>query len=452
MKAPRTLYFCGDCGNEYAKWQGQCPACKAWNTMVEQPAEAPVAVPKGQGRAGEKPVPRTLPDISVCEEVRFETGLSELDRVLGGGAVAGSLVLVSGEPGIGKSTLLLQICKSLARRFTVLYVSGEESLRQIKLRADRLRVSADKLFLLSETEITRVLDAVETLKPDVLIVDSIQTMYRAGGNTTPGNVTQVKECTLSLMQLAKGQGVTVFLIGHVNKDGAIAGPKVLEHMVDSVLYFEGDRHLSYRVLRAAKNRFGSVSEIGMFDMREEGLVEVPNPSEFLLSGRPHGVSGTCVACAMEGTRPVLCEVQSLVTQTSFGQPRRTVSGLDYNRVMLLLAVLEKRAGVYVGNCDVYVNVVGGFELEEPAADLPVLLACASSARDKALPGDLCAMGEVGLGGELRAVGHMEQRVAELFRLGFKKCILPRQGTQTIMAPEGLELVRARYVRDALAAL
>ena len=397
--------------------------------------------------------PRLLEEVSFAGEARFSTGLSELDRVLGGGAVRGSLVLFGGEPGVGKSTLLLQICDSLSRGLDVLYISGEESLSQIRLRADRLKVHGHgRLHLLAETNLDAVLDAAAKLSPDVLIIDSIQTMYRDTLQAAPGNVGQVKECAMALMSLAKGPGgVTVFVIGHLNKEGAIAGPKVLEHMVDCVLYFEGERQLSYRILRAAKNRYGSTNEIGMFDMREEGLVEVPNPSEFLLAGRPIGVSGTCAACVLEGTRPVMSEVQALVTPTSFGVPRRMVSGLDYNRVMLLLAVLEKRAGIFTGNCDAYINVIGGFKLDEPATDLPTLLACASSARDKPVSGQLCAFGEVGLAGELRAVGALQQRLNEVARLGFTRCIIPKHGTQNLVFPDGLEVIRERHVKGALSA-
>lgn len=445
----RTVFFCTECGNEFAKWSGQCAACKAWNTLVEQAAERPAAVRPGSVRAA---VAQPLGALTQSGEARFSTGLSELDRVLGGGAVVGSLTLVGGEPGVGKSTLLLQICDHLARARKVLYISGEESPGQIKLRADRLGVrDRGRLFVLAETDLDAVLGAVETLTPDVLIVDSIQTMHSGDISAAPGNVGQVKACTLAFMELAKGRGITVFVIGHLNKEGAIAGPKVLEHMVDCVLYFEGERQTSCRMLRSEKNRFGSTNEFGMFDMCEGGLVEVPNPSEFFLAGRPLGVSGTCVACVMEGTRPVLAEVQSLVTLTSFGVPRRMVSGLDYNRAMLLLAVLEKRAGVFVGQCDAYVNVVGGLKIEEPAADLPTLLACASGALDKPIDGRLCAVGEVGLAGELRAVSGLGQRLAEIGRLGFTRCIIPKQGTKNLQAPEGLEIVRARHIKEAMAA-
>lgn len=452
----KTVFFCTDCGNEYSKWSGQCPACKVWNTITEQPAspvrKSGMAAQPMAGAGRMQVVPQKLSALSMLGEARFSTGMGELDRVLGGGAVAGSLVLFGGEPGVGKSTLLLQICDSLSRMFTVLYVSGEESPSQIKMRAERLRVrDHDRLYILAETNLDRLLTAIEQLRPDILIVDSIQTMYREGVQAAPGNVGQVKECTMAFMALAKGQGVTVFVIGHLNKEGAIAGPRVLEHMVDCVLYFEGERQLTYRVLRAAKNRFGSTNEIGMFDMREDGLIEVPNPSEYLLAGRPSGISGTCVCCVLEGTRPMLAEIQALVTATSFGVPRRMVSGIDYNRAMLLLAVLEKRAGVFVGNCDAYINVVGGLKIDEPAADLPTLLSCASSAQDKPIDGRLCAFGEVGLAGEVRAVNALGQRLSEVARLGFTRCIIPKQGTKNLQTPDGLEVVRVRHIREALAA-
>ena len=382
-------------------------------------------------------------------EIRFSTGMHELDRVLGGGAVEGSLVLVGGAPGIGKSTLLLQICGQLCAGRTVLYVSGEESERQIKLRAERLGVQPEGLFLLSETRMSDILEAVEEMKPDILIADSIQTMYNEENESSPGSVSQVKDCTMSLMTLSKSQGITVFVVGHINKDGNIAGPKVLEHMVDCVLYFEGDSNTSYRLLRAVKNRFGSTNEIGVFEMADTGLIEVPNPSQMLLEGRPEGASGTCVACVMEGTRPVLTEVQALVSKTTFQVPRRTADGFDFNRAVLLLAVAEKRAGLKLNLFDAYINVIGGLRLDEPAADLPVALAVASSYRDAVIPDDLVAIGEIGLTGEIRSVTHMNQRLAEVARLGFKKCIIPKFGSEKLEIPGTLTVYRVRNLREAI---
>ncbi len=454
----KTVFYCTECGNESPKWLGQCPACRAWNTLVEQPAETKKrAAPSSTAAAARRPGmgtsrPRAISEVETTQELRFETGLGELDRVLGGGAVKGSLVLVGGAPGIGKSTLMLQICDQLCRFATVLYVSGEESERQIKLRAERLRVRGEGLFLLSETNLEDVLESVNQLQPNVLIVDSIQTLYNGDLTTAPGSVGQVKDCTMALMQVAKGQGITVFVIGHVNKEGSIAGPKVLEHMVDCVLYFEGEQQMAYRILRAAKNRFGATNEIGVFEMADTGLSEVPNPSEMLLSGRPENTPGTCVTCVMEGVRPVLAEVQALLTPTSFNVPRRTCNGFDFNRAMLLLAVLEKRGGLLVGSCDAYINVIGGLNLDEPAADLAMIMALASSFRDKPVPGDLVAIGEVGLTGELRAVNGLGQRLSEVRRIGFTKCLVPAQNSGKLAEPEGLQLIRVRNIREALAAI
>ena len=449
----KTVFFCTECGNESPKWSGQCPSCKAWNTLVEQPAEnkkkissASVALRESLNR------PKPITVVETTDELRFNTGMSELDRVLGGGAVKGSLVLVGGAPGIGKSTLMLQICDNLCRFAKVLYVSGEESERQIKLRAERLDVHGNDLYLLAETNLDDIVEAVHELKPDVLIVDSIQTLYNGDISTAPGSVGQVKDCTMTLMQLAKGEGITVFVIGHVNKEGSIAGPKVLEHMVDCVLYFEGEQHNSYRILRAAKNRFGATNEIGVFEMGENGLEEVPNPSETLLSGRPLEAPGTCVTCVMEGVRPVLAEVQALLAPSNFGNPRRASNGFDFSRAMMLLAVLEKRGGLLLGNCDAYINVIGGLSLDEPAADLALLIALASSFRDKAVPSDLAAIGEVGLTGELRSVNAMNQRLSEVRRLGFKKCIIPSKNSQKITAPDGLQLIMVKNIREALVAI
>lgn len=449
MAKSKTVYFCTDCGNETPKWQGRCPACGAWNTMqehVEKPAVSgkPRSAPVGVSRKAQR-----LSDVTCDNEIRFSTGMGELDRVLGGGAVAGSLVLVGGAPGIGKSTLLLQICNSLCSGRKVLYVSGEESERQLKLRGVRLGVSPEELYILSETRLSDVLESVAELKPDILIVDSIQTLYNEENESSPGSVSQVKDCTMAMMQLSKAQGITVFVVGHINKDGAIAGPKVLEHMVDCVLYFEGDPNNSYRLLRAVKNRFGSTNEIGVFEMMDTGLVEVPNPSQMLLAGRPEGASGTCVACVMEGTRPVLAEVQALVSKTTFNVPRRTADGVDFNRAALLLAVAEKRGGMKLNVFDAYINVIGGLRLDEPGADLPVVLAVASSYRDTAIADDVVAVGEVGLTGEIRSVSNMNQRLLEISRLGFKKCLIPRGGAEKLEIPDGLTIYRVRNIREAI---
>ena len=440
----KTVFYCKECGNETPRWQGQCPACGAWNSITE--FETGAAKPSKSRKSA---VPHSLREVDTEQEIRFTTGMGELDRVLGGGAVKGSLVLVGGAPGIGKSTLLLQICMELGKAQKVLYVSGEESERQIRLRAERLQVTSESLLLLAETDMDSVLEAVREVKPDVVIVDSIQTMNSSANSSVPGSVSQVKDCTMALMNLAKGSDVTVFVVGHINKDGAIAGPKVLEHMVDCVLYFEGERAGSYRILRAEKNRFGSTNEIGVFEMTDGGLREVPNPSAMLLSGRPTGAPGTCVACAMEGSRPVLAEVQALVARSSFNVPRRTADGFDYNRTNLLLAVIEKRGGLAVGGYDAYVNVIGGLRLNEPAADLALVLAVASGFRDKPLDDALIAIGEVGLTGEVRAVTALSQRLAEAKRNGFTRCVIPRHGTKDVSVPEGIELIRVRNVREAI---
>ena len=449
MAKAKTVFFCTSCGNETPKWQGRCPGCGAWNTLeehIEKPAAVgrPKSAPVGMSRA-----PQRLSQVDTDTEIRFSTGMGELDRVLGGGAVAGSLVLVGGAPGIGKSTLLLQICDCLCQGRTVLYVSGEESERQLKLRTVRLGVVMEQLYILSETRLSDILEAVEDCKPDILIVDSIQTLYNEDNDSSPGSVSQVKDCTMSLMHLSKSRGVTVFVVGHINKDGNIAGPKVLEHMVDCVLYFEGDPNSSYRLLRAAKNRFGSTNEIGVFEMMDSGLIEVPNPSQMLLAGRPEGAPGTCGACVMEGTRPVLAEVQALVTRTTFNVPRRAADGFDFNRAVLLMAVAEKRAGMKLNVFDAYINVIGGLRLDEPGADLPVVLAVASSYRDQPVADDLVAIGEVGMTGEIRTVSHMNQRLQEVSRLGFKKCIIPKGGAEKLEIPEGLTVYRVRNLREAI---
>lgn len=449
MAKNKTVFFCTSCGNESPKWQGRCPACGAWNTLEEHIEKA---TPVGKARSSPVGMSRKaqqLTQVDSSYELRFSTGMGELDRVLGGGAVAGSLVLVGGAPGIGKSTLLLQICNRLCAERRVLYVSGEESERQLKLRAQRLGVGPEELYILSETRLSDIISAVEDISPQILIVDSIQTLYHEENDSSPGSVSQVKDCTMSLMHLSKANGITVFVVGHINKDGAIAGPKVLEHMVDCVLYFEGDPNTSYRLLRAAKNRFGSTNEIGVFDMRDTGLVEVPNPSQMLLAGRPEGAPGTCVSCVMEGTRPILAEVQALVSKTSFNVPRRTADGFDFNRSALLLAVAEKRAGLKLSIFDAYINVIGGLRLDEPAADLPVILAVASSYRDRPIADDLVAIGEVGLTGEIRSVSHLNQRLSEVSRLGFKKCIIPKGGAEKLVIPEGLTVYRVKNLAEAI---
>ena len=452
MAKQKTTFYCTQCGNETPKWAGRCPACGEWNTIVEQES-----APKSRGvkaSANGKSVFHSVKAVSLTEgdttdEIRFSTGMGELDRVLGGGAVKGSLVLVGGAPGIGKSTLLLQICGSLCQFSKVLYVSGEESVRQLKLRAQRLGVQSSRLLVLSETGLGDVLQAVEEETPDVLIVDSIQTLYNSDLDSAPGSIGQVKDCTMSLMQLAKGQDITVFVIGHVNKEGSIAGPKVLEHMVDCVLYFEGDQHSTYRILRAAKNRFGATNEIGVFEMQSNGLEEIENPSEMLLSGRPADAPGTCVTCVMEGVRPVLAEIQALLAPAAYGTARRSSNGFDYNRGAMLLAVLEKRGGLKVSSCDAYMNIIGGLTLDEPAADLAAVLALASSYLDKPIAPDVAAIGEVGLTGELRSVNHLEQRLSEVQRLGFSKCVVPRRHGKLPAAMDGLTIIEAGNIGEAI---
>lgn len=447
----KTKFYCTECGNETGKWFGQCPACGAWNTMVEAPAASAAKSKSGTVKASGSSLrnrPKPITELDTRGELRFSTGMGELDRVLGGGAVMGSVVLVGGAPGIGKSTLLLQIC-GLLKEQLILYVSGEESARQLKLRAQRLGVSKDRIYVLAENNLDNVLSAIDDLQPDVVIIDSIQTMYNGDLTSGPGSVSQVKDCTMALMQSAKSQGFTCFVVGHVNKEGAIAGPKVLEHMVDCVLYFEGDRAMNYRILRAAKNRFGSTNEIGVFEMVDDGLVEVPNPSEMLLSGRPQNCPGTCVTCVMEGTRPILAEIQALIAPSGFSGARRTSNGFDYNRAMLLLAVLDKRGGLSLSGCDAYLNVIGGLELDEPAADLAAVLAIASSFRDRVIGNDTTAIGEVGLTGEIRSVSALNQRLTEVARLGFHKCIIPAHVRGEVKAPAGLELIAVRNIREAI---
>lgn len=449
----KSVYICSECGFESAKWYGKCPGCGQWNTMNEEIVEAaPKKRMEGSLSLRSASHPVSLSEISSNDEVRYHTGLSELDRVLGGGIVKGSLILVSGEPGIGKSTILLQICEYLGQTLRILYVSGEESGRQIKLRAERLGVTSENLSILTETDIQSVIEQMRIEKPDLAMIDSIQTMNFTDLNSSPGSVTQVRECTNTVMRVAKSLEIPVILVGHVNKDGAIAGPKVLEHIVDAVLYFEGDRQMTYRILRAVKNRYGSTNEIGVFDMADNGLRQVDNPSLALLSGRPKHVSGTCVTCVMEGTRPILAEIQGLATSSGYGTPRRMATGFDYNRMSLLLAVLEKRAGYYFSNLDAYVNVVGGLRLDEPACDLAVAISLVSSLKDIPVKDDTIVFGEIGLAGELRSVTHIEARVSEAKRLGFQTCILPYHSLKQVNhLPEGIRLVGVRNVKEAFEA-
>lgn len=449
MKKAKTIFYCTECGNETGKWMGQCPACGAWNTLVEAPQESKASAVGATRRFTR---PQKLSELETEEELRFSTGIHEFDRVLGGGAVRGSLVLVGGAPGIGKSTLLLQLCGQVGDQERILYVSGEESQRQIKMRAQRLGVDFGDIYVLAETDISSVLSAIDELDPTLLIVDSIQTMFDAEANSTPGSISQVRECTMRIMRSAKDKGYTAFVVGHVNKEGSIAGPKVLEHMVDCVLYFEGDQSLSYRILRAAKNRFGSTNEIGVFEMHDKGLSEVQNPSEMLLSGRPVNAPGTCVVAVMEGTRPVLAEIQALVTPSGYSGARRNANGVDYNRANLLIAVLEKRGGLLLSGCDSYINVVGGLQLDETAADLAIILALASSHKDLPLGSDLAAVGEVGLSGEIRSVSHLNQRLSEISRLGLKRCVIPAHVRDDVQKFPGLETIPVKNVREAMKAV
>lgn len=454
-KGKNTIFFCQQCGYESAKWMGQCPACKEWNTFVEEPAAsktpgrtaAQTSAAKASAAAAE---PVALSGVEMSSQSRFTTGIGELDRVLGGGIVPGSLVLVGGDPGIGKSTLLLQVCRNLAEaRRKVLYISGEESLQQIKLRARRIGEFSDSLRLLCETNLDVIGPVLQKEQPQIVIIDSIQTMYSEAVSAAPGSVSQVRQATNLFLQMAKSWNITIFLVGHVTKEGVVAGPRVLEHMVDTVLYFEGDRHAAYRVLRGVKNRFGSTNEIGVFEMRQEGLAEVPNPSEYMLSGKPEGASGSVVACSIEGTRPILLEIQALVCKTSFGLPRRTAAGADLNRVNLLMAVLEKRAGVPLSSCDAYVNIAGGIRMNEPAIDLGIVLAIVSSYREVAIPESLICFGEVGLSGEVRAVSMAAQRVQEAKKLGFGECMLPKVCMSEQLKTDGIKVVGVATVREAL---
>lgn len=449
-KGKSTVFFCSQCGYESAKWLGQCPACKEWNTMVEEPVAK-----REKGRSlvsgtGQKKEPTLLKNISASDEERTSTGFEELDRVLGGGIVVGSLVLIGGDPGIGKSTLLLQMCRNLSdANKNVLYISGEESLKQIKLRADRIGEFGDGMQLLCETNLDYIEETIKDIKPDIAVIDSIQTIFREDVASAPGSVSQVRESTNILMQLAKNLGVTIFIVGHVTKEGVVAGPRVLEHMVDTVLYFEGDRYASYRILRGVKNRFGSTNEIGVFEMVESGLKEVENPSEYMINGRPEGASGSVITCSVEGTRPVLAEIQALACKTNFGMARRTTAGTDYNRVNLLLAVLEKRAGMHFGDYDVYINMAGGIKLNEPALDLGIVIALISSYRDIPVDTDIIAFGEVGLSGEVRAVSMADRRVSEAKKMGFKTCILPLKSADTLKDIEGIRLIGVSDIREVV---
>ena len=447
-KAKKSIYFCQNCGHEESKWLGQCPMCREWNTFVEEK----VTVSKGtatKNTVREAEVV-TLSSVSTDQEDRMQTEIEELDRVLGGGVVPGSLVLVGGDPGIGKSTLLLQVCKRLSDQGRkVLYISGEESLKQIKLRANRMGTFSDHLLLLCETNLETIRQVIEREHPAVAVIDSIQTMYSEEVTAAPGSVSQVREATNTLMQIAKGLNITIFIVGHVTKEGTVAGPRVLEHMVDTVLYFEGDRHASYRILRGVKNRFGSTNEIGVFEMRETGLEEVPNPSEYMLNGRPEDASGSVVACSMEGTRPILMEIQALVCRSNFGMPRRTAAGTDYNRVNLLMAVLEKRVGLPLSNYDAYINIAGGIRMNEPAIDLGIVMAIVSSYKNQSISPGTIVFGEVGLSGEVRAVSMPEQRVAEARKLGFKTCIMPQVSKDMLKKVEGIEVIGVKSVNQAM---
>ncbi len=457
MAKSKYIYTCNQCGYESSKWNGKCPSCGAWNSFEEDIAEPASSAMRSLAASGAAPDLSEsileLGDIGADTDIRYDTGIGELNRVLGGGLVKGSLVLLGGEPGIGKSTLLLQICQFLGEDHSVLYVSGEESARQIKLRAQRLGVDTENLYILTATDAEAVAQTIASSAPDITIIDSIQTMSIGRITSSPGSLTQVRECTNLFMHTAKNQEIPIIIVGHVNKDGAIAGPKVMEHIVDAVLYFEGERHQSYRILRAVKNRFGSTNEIGVFEMLDKGLHEVTNPSQMLLEGRPHNVSGTCIACVMEGSRPILAEVQALAAKTSYSAPRRMATGFDFNRLSILIAVLEKRLGIYMGTLDVYLNIVGGFSLDEPAGDLPVAMALFSGVMDKQIDEGLIAFGEIGLGGEIRSVSHIVQRIREAERMGFTKCIVPKQSMSSVDPKEyDIEIIPAATLKQAFAVI
>lgn len=453
-KGKNTIFFCQSCGYESSKWMGQCPGCREWNTFVEEQVVTGQGKKAGSGRTAsgltEKSRPAVLSEVSLKEEDRITTRIKELDRVLGGGIVAGSLTLVGGDPGIGKSTLLLQVCRNLAADSReVLYVSGEESLKQIKIRANRIGEFNEHLKLLCETSLESIEETIRRSKPEIVIIDSIQTMYHEEISSAPGSVSQVREATSVFLQLAKGLNVSIFIVGHVTKEGTVAGPRVLEHMVDTVLYFEGDRHASYRILRGVKNRFGSTNEIGVFEMQADGLKEVPNPSEFMLNGRPEDASGSVVVCSMEGTRPILVEIQALVCHSNFGIPRRQTTGTDFNRVNLLMAVLEKRLGLQMGSCDAYVNIAGGIKIQEPAIDLGIAMAIVSSFKNRAIDGSTIVMGEVGLSGEVRAVSMVPSRVQEAKKLGFTACIIPAVCMDSVKEITGIKITGVKNVGEAM---
>lgn len=453
MAKIKSVYICSECGYESPKWYGKCPSCGEWNTMNEEikdTSKASAAAARSHATAYAPPV--HISEISTTDEIRYQTGSKELDRVMGGGIVKGSLILLGGDPGIGKSTILLQICEHLGRNLKILYVSGEESKRQLKLRADRLGVNSDNLYILTQTDVELVCETIRQDKPDIVMIDSIQTMSLSELNSSPGSVTQVRESTNFFMRTAKSLDIPMIIVGHVNKEGSIAGPKVLEHVVDAVLHFEGDRQMSYRILRAVKNRYGSTNEIGVFEMTDAGLREVENPSLMLISGRPKNVSGTCIACAMEGTRPILAEIQALAASTGFGNPRRMCTGFDYNRMNLIIAVLEKRAGYYFNNTDAYVNVVGGLRLDETAVDLAVAISLISSLKDVPINDNAIAFGEIGLAGEIRSVSHAQQRLNEAVRLGFEKIIIPAHNSKDITIPDGVEVIPVKNVRQAFEAI
>jgi DNA repair protein RadA/Sms len=443
MAKLKTIFICQECGYESAKWLGKCPACNEWNTFAE---ETQMPISKETSTAAAKAI--SLNEVNVVDEQRYKTGIEEMDRVLGGGIVKGSLVLIGGDPGIGKSTLLLQVCKSVNLGLKVLYISGEESTRQIKMRADRLEVDSQNIFIISETNLDIILATINEEKPNIVIIDSIQTIFSPDVTSAPGSVSQVRESTAKLMKMAKTKNISTLIVGHVTKEGAIAGPRVLEHMVDTVLYFEGERHLSFRILRAVKNRFGSTNEMGVFEMKDIGLVEVTNPSELFLSGRPENAPGSVIISTIEGSRSMLVEVQALVAQSNFGMPRRMATGIDYNRVIMLMAVLEKRVGMQLQNFDGYVNVIGGMKIEETAADLGVISAIASSFRNKPISSDMVILGEVGLAGEVRSISYVEKRIIEAKKLGFKTCIIPKSNFKGLKIPDGIEVIGVNSVSEA----